>query len=131
MSYLQKHKRNIYRSQTKLREGNVFTPDCQSFCSQGGVHGRGGMCGRRGMHGRERAWNYLPTDRTRIHIKNAFQENAYRPLQWPFWGGGVSAHGGSAQEAVVCLGADVCRGGGVCPEGGFCPGDVHLPPWTE
>ena len=23
-----------YRSQTKLREGNVFTPVCQSFCSQ-------------------------------------------------------------------------------------------------
>ena len=25
-----------YRPQTKLREGNVFTPVCQSFCSQGG-----------------------------------------------------------------------------------------------
>ena len=29
----------IYRRQTKLRKGNVFTPVCQSFCSQGGyVH---------------------------------------------------------------------------------------------
>ena len=27
----------FYRSQTKLRKGNVFTPVCQSFCSQGGV----------------------------------------------------------------------------------------------
>ena len=27
---------NIYSPQTKLREGNVFTPVCQSFCSQGG-----------------------------------------------------------------------------------------------
>ena len=26
-----------YRQQTKLREGNVFTPVCQSFCSQEGV----------------------------------------------------------------------------------------------
>ena len=25
-----------YRPQTKLREGNVFTPVCQSFCSRGG-----------------------------------------------------------------------------------------------
>ena len=27
---------NFYRPQTKLRKGNVFTPFCQSFCSQGG-----------------------------------------------------------------------------------------------
>ena len=27
---------NYYRPQTKLREGNVFTPVCQSFCSPGG-----------------------------------------------------------------------------------------------
>ena len=26
-----------YRPQMKLREGNVFTPVCQSFCSQGGL----------------------------------------------------------------------------------------------
>ena len=26
----------FYRLQTKLRKGNVFTPVCQSFCSQGG-----------------------------------------------------------------------------------------------
>ena len=26
----------FYRPQTKLRKGNVFTPVCQSFCSQGG-----------------------------------------------------------------------------------------------
>ena len=26
-----------YRPLTKLRKGNVFTPVCQSFCSQGGV----------------------------------------------------------------------------------------------
>ena len=26
-----------YRPQTKLRKGNVFTPVCQSFCSQGRV----------------------------------------------------------------------------------------------
>ena len=30
-----------YRPQTKLLEGNVFTPVCQSFCSHGGVHGEG------------------------------------------------------------------------------------------
>ena len=29
---------DFYRPQTKLREGNVFTPVYQSFCSQGGVH---------------------------------------------------------------------------------------------
>ena len=26
---------HLYRPQTKLREGNVFTPVCRSFCSQG------------------------------------------------------------------------------------------------
>ena len=26
---------------TKLRQGNVFTPVCQSFCSRGGMHARG------------------------------------------------------------------------------------------
>ena len=26
---------------TKLWQGNVFTPVCQSFCSQGGMHARG------------------------------------------------------------------------------------------
>ena len=31
------HTHFFYRSQTKLRKGNVFTPVCQSFCSQGGV----------------------------------------------------------------------------------------------
>ena len=29
-------KTNFYYPQTKLREGNVFTPVCQSFCSEGG-----------------------------------------------------------------------------------------------
>ena len=28
---------SCYHLQTKLRKGNVFTPVCQSFCSQGGV----------------------------------------------------------------------------------------------
>ena len=28
----------IYRLQTKFREGNVYTPVCQSFCSHGGVY---------------------------------------------------------------------------------------------
>ena len=28
---------HFYFPQTKLREGNVFTPVCQSFCSQGDV----------------------------------------------------------------------------------------------
>ena len=37
--YLKLHdfRLDIYRPQTKLRKGNVFTPVCQSFCSQGGV----------------------------------------------------------------------------------------------
>ena len=30
-----------YRPQTKLREGNVFTPVCRSFCSAGGLSGSG------------------------------------------------------------------------------------------
>ena len=29
-------KKKVYRPQTKLRKGNVFTPVCQSFCSRGG-----------------------------------------------------------------------------------------------
>ena len=41
---------DFYRPQTKLREGNLFTPVCQSFCSQGDVHGR------RSVHGRGCAW---------------------------------------------------------------------------
>ena len=52
-----------YHPQTKLREGNVFTPGCHSV-HRGGVRGgracvAGGMCGRGGgvhgnggMHGR-------------------------------------------------------------------------------
>ena len=28
-------KNNIYRLQTKLQKGNVFTPVCQSLCSEG------------------------------------------------------------------------------------------------
>ena len=28
---------HLYRPQTKLWEGNVFTPVCRSFCSQGGL----------------------------------------------------------------------------------------------
>ena len=35
----------------KLREGNVFTPVCQSFCSLGR-----GACVAGGMHGRGHAW---------------------------------------------------------------------------
>ena len=31
------HYVNFYRPQTKLRKGNVFTPVCQSLCSQGRV----------------------------------------------------------------------------------------------
>ena len=40
-----------YRSQTKLREGNVFTPVCDSI--HGGVRGKvGGMFIKGGMHGK-------------------------------------------------------------------------------
>ena len=60
-------KKCFYRPQTKLREGNVFTPVCQSIlftggqlhgrgaCVMGGVHGRGihGRRYRHGRHGRE------------------------------------------------------------------------------
>ena len=81
----------------------------------------------------------MPTDRTRIHIKNAFQEDAYRPLQWPFRGGGcLPIGGGSAQKGGVSL-AGVCPGD-VCPSGsaqegegvsaqrgGFCPGGCTPP----
>ena len=38
---------NYYHPQTKLREGNIFTPDGQSFCSQ--VGGGRGACMARGM----------------------------------------------------------------------------------
>ena len=31
----------IFPPATKVRQGNVFTPVCQSFYSQGGVHGGG------------------------------------------------------------------------------------------
>ena len=34
-----------------LRQGNVFTPVCQSFFSQGGVHARGDMCAQE-VHGK-------------------------------------------------------------------------------
>ena len=59
----------LYHLQTKLREGNVFTPVCQSFClwgacmmkgvcmvkgqcvwPRGGVHGEGGVCMAKGGH---------------------------------------------------------------------------------
>ena len=48
-----------YCPQTKLREGNVFTPGCDSIhrggvlgergvYGKGGMHGKGGMCGKGG-----------------------------------------------------------------------------------
>ena len=37
-----------YRPQMKLREGNVFTPICQSFCSQGGLPNPPSPVGRPG-----------------------------------------------------------------------------------
>ena len=55
--------------------------------------------------------------------KNAFQWDAYRPLQWPSRGRGVSAWGlcvclgrGSVYLAGVCLGG-LPREGGVCLRG--------------
>ena len=68
-----------YRPQRSCGQGNIFTPVCQSFCSQGGGHAwwgggacvarghawwrgacvargacmaKGGMCGKGGMHGK-------------------------------------------------------------------------------
>ena len=38
-----------YCPQTKLREGNVFTPVCESFCSQGGGITGGWRAWQRGM----------------------------------------------------------------------------------
>ena len=42
-----------------------------------------------------------------MHDKNAFQYDAYRPLQWPSLGGGYVCFGG-----CLLLGG-VCSGGGV------------------
>ena len=44
---------DFYRTQTKLRERNVFTPFCQSFCSQGGG----------GLPDRDRHWIEIHLDR--------------------------------------------------------------------
>ena len=47
---------HFYRPQTKLREGNVFTPVCLSLCSGGrvaGGHARYGACVAEGMCCRE------------------------------------------------------------------------------
>ena len=46
---------------TKLRQDNIFTPVCQSFCSQGqcvagGVHGKGDVHGKRDVQGRGHVW---------------------------------------------------------------------------
>ena len=45
---IQKYTR--YRPQTKLRKGNVFTPVCQSFCSQGSTPVHAGICHPQGRH---------------------------------------------------------------------------------
>ena len=51
---------HFYRPHTKLREGNVFTPVCMSFCSQGGTCVTciaGGACmASGGMNGRRHVW---------------------------------------------------------------------------
>ena len=39
-----------YYPQTKLREGNVFTPGCDSVHRGGGVHGESGVHDKEGMH---------------------------------------------------------------------------------
>ena len=56
--------------------------------------------------------------------KNAFQQDAYRPLQWPSRGGGCLPKG------VVCPGECLSRGclpGGVCPGVGGCLPGGYLP----
>ena len=55
---------HFYRPQTKLREGDVFTPVCDSAYMGEGMHGEGGTCmvrgcvrGEGGVHGEgEHAW---------------------------------------------------------------------------
>ena len=50
---------HYYRLQTKLWKGNVFTPVCQSFCSQERVSARGGV--HPSMHWTDSPWADTPT----------------------------------------------------------------------
>ena len=60
--------------------------------------------------------------------KNAFEWDAYRPLQWPSRGGGVCLSRGVYPRGVSAY-RGVCPGGVHTPP---CPlhAEVH-PPWTE
>ena len=108
---------HFYQPQRSCGQGNIFTPVCHSFCSQGGgsvsVHvgipppppsrpplepthtplpreansGIRSTCGRYASY-----WNaFLPFINI-CYCKNAFQEDAYRLLQW-LSRGGVSSRG--------------------------------------
>ena len=88
---------------TVLCEGHVFTPVCQSFCSQRGRAWWGGMCGRGcawqgGMCGRGHAWQ-----------------------------GGMCGKGACMAGAVCGRGGGVARG---CMAGGAWQGACmpHMPP---
>ena len=43
--------RPLLPSANEVAESNVFTPVCQSFCSQGGMHGRGCVAGGHSWQG--------------------------------------------------------------------------------
>ena len=82
-----------YRPQTKLREANVFTPVCQSFCSQRGacVQGRhackgyawqGDVCGKGahvagGMHGRGMRGRGMCVARAHVAGGHAFRKDGH------------------------------------------------------
>ena len=69
---------SYYRQQTKLREGNVFTPVCDSVhggeaCMVTGMHGgegacmAGSICGGKGMHAGQAASEADGTHLTGMH----------------------------------------------------------------
>ena len=90
---------------TKLRQGNVFTPVGQSFCSPGGM---GGLCPS--MHYRSHDWGLCSGD---LCLEGLCPGD----LSGGSLSGGVCA-------GSLCPGGVLCPGG-LCPEG-VCPGRVSV-----
>ena len=105
------------RDQTKLREGNVFTPVCDSVRGGGSVKGglcpggvSGGLCQGVSVRG--------------VSVRGVSVRGVY--VQWGLSLGGSLSRGSLSSGSLSWgEGGGFCPGSsvwGLCPEGGLCPG---------
>ena len=111
-------------------KGYVFTRVCQSFCSQGGMHGWGacmhcwgGMCGQ-GM--------CMPRGHACLGDVHGWVGVQARGYVWPGGAcqqdGGIHGQGACMAGEGVCMPRGACMAGRVCDQGACEPGG-HAWPW--